>query len=361
MKSTKMGGQFNRVLRNKVSHMILFALMLFMDSILGQDKGKPLPLFQSHEILNLSLEADFKKVTGNSDDSTTFPARLTLTDNDGAVRTLDVRVRSRGKTRREKDVCTFPPLRLEFSRKETINTPFEGQKALKLVTHCKNPDFNEQNVIVEYLIYRAYQLFTDSAFCVRPAIIDYIDTGKKGDTLRKFAFFIEKEKNLAERLNAIEIEGEKLHPNRTLPLQTCMMDMFQYMIGNTDYSIWELHNTILVVDSARTRPPVAIPYDFDWSGLVSSTYAEPHSLIGTSDVTERVYRGFKKDAPIVEHTIMVFRLKKPEIYALFQNYPLLEEKRKKKALNYLDGFFWTIDNERRVQTEFFERARIVHD
>lgn len=324
---------------------------------LGQEAGDPLPLFQSDELLQLNLEADFKKVVSNSDDSTLFPALMTLTDNDGMTRTINLELRSRGKTRREKDVCAFPPLRLEFKKKETKNTPFEGQKALKLVTHCNKADFYEQNIIVEYLIYRTFNLFTDSSFRVRPAMISYIYPGKKPDTLQRFAFFIEREKHLAERLHAMEIENEQIHPNRMLPLHTCMMDMFQYMIGNTDYSSWDLHNTILVVDSARTRPPVAIPYDFDWSGLVGSLYAEPHPVIGTEDVSERVYRGFLKDAPIVYHTIEVFRMKKPEIYTLFETYPLLEESRKKKALEYLDGFYRVLDSDRRIQTEFFERAR----
>jgi hypothetical protein len=348
---------------NKTAHLILLAGLISLSSLNAQDKStvQSMPLFQSDEILYLDMEADFKTVFSVKDDSTYFPAKLSLTDNSGNRKTIEIEIRTRGKTRRENDVCTFFPLRLNFPKNETKNTPFEGQKAIKLVTHCKKADSYEQNIMVEYLIYKAYNVLTDSSFKVRAAIINYIDSGEKTDTVRKFAFFIEREKHLADRLNGIELESVKLHPNRTNPYQTCLMDMFQYMIGNTDYSITELHNVVLLSDSSRTSPPIAIPYDFDWSGLISATYAEPHPLIGTEDVTERVYRGFKKEREIVDRTIAVFNAKKQEIYKVFENYELLDIKEKEQTIKYLDEFYRIINNDRVVQKEFFDSARIVHN
>ena len=348
---------------NKTAYLIIIAGLISLSNLKAQDKssGQPMPLFQSEEILNLDLEADFKTVFSNTDDSTYFPATISLTDNAGLKRTINIQIRTRGNIRREKEVCLFTPLRLNFPKNGTENTPFEGQKALKLVTHCNKADNSEQNTIIEYLIYKAFNVLTDSSFKVRPAIINYIYSGKKADTVRRFAFFIEREKYLAERLHGIEIKSEKIRPDRTDPYHTCLMDMFQYMIGNTDYSVYEPHNIILIDDSSRTLPPVAIPYDFDWSGLVSASYAVPDPLINTEKVTERVYRGFKKQPEIVYHTIDVFNSKKQEIYQLFENFELLDKNRKKKAIEYLDGFYWVINNEKKVQVEFFDNARVVHE
>jgi hypothetical protein len=137
------------------------------------------------------------------------------------------------------------------------------------------------------------------------------------------------------------------------------MDMFQYMIGNTDYSSYDLHNMILISDSTRRFPPLPVPYDFDWSGLISANYAVPHPVVGTDHVTERVYRGFKKEEFIVYHTIKVFNARKPEIYQLFENFDLLEAKKKKDVVKYLDGFYEIINNEKKVKTVFFDGARVV--
>jgi hypothetical protein len=347
----------------KSAYLIIIAWLISLSNINAQEKitGQPLPLFQSEEILNLSLEADFKTVFSVKDDSTYFPAKITLTDNDGLERTIDIKIRTRGKTRRESDVCPFTPLRLNFPKKETINTPFEGQNAIKLVTHCYKTDKYEQNTIIEYLIYKAYNVLTDSSFKVRPAIINYIYAERKPDTVRKFAFFIEREKHLVDRLHFIELESEKFNPNLLNAFPTCLMDMFQYMIGNTDYSSYDLHNIILVSDSTRRFAPIPIPYDFDWSGLISADYAVPHPVIGTEYVSQRVYRGFKKEPFIVYHTIQVFNTRKQEIYQLFGSFELLDADRKKSVIKYLDDFFEIINDDKKVKTEFFDNARVVDE
>ena len=51
------------------------------------------------------------------------------------------------------------------------------------------------------------------------------------------------------------------------------MMLFEYMIGNTDMSIWALHNVRLVQKPNRTL--TAVPYDFDLSGFVHAPYAMP--------------------------------------------------------------------------------------
>jgi hypothetical protein len=345
----------------KTACLITIAVFVSFSNIVAQDNstGQPMPLFQSDEILNLVIEADLKTVFSVKDDSTYFPAKMTLTDNAGLERTIDIKIRTRGKTRREKDVCTFPPLRLNFPKKETINTPFEGQNAIKLVTHCDRARFYEQNTMKEYLIYKAYNVLTDSSFRVRPAMVTYIYSNGKADTVRKFAFFIEREKHLAERLHGIELTTDKFNPERLNAVPTCLMDMFQYMIGNTDYSSYDLHNIILLSDSTRKFPPVPVPYDFDWSGLISANYAVPHPVIGTEKVSERVYRGFKKEPFIVYYTIEIFKARKQKIYQVFENFELLDMDEKEEVFHYLDEFYEIINDDRRIKTEFFDNARVV--
>ena len=137
--------------------------------------------------------------------------------------------------------------------------------------------------------------------------------------------------------------------------------MFQYMIGNTDYSTYELHNIILISDSSRSFPPIAVPYDFDWSGLISAVYAVPHPLIHTEKVSERVYRGFKKQPEIILYAIHRFKAKKLEIYHLFESFELLESDRKKQIISYLDEFYDIINNERLIKMVFMDSARVLNN
>lgn len=347
---------------NKRLYFFILIMLAFSNLKAQNESGiQEIPLFRSNEILNLRLEADFKTVFRFKDDSTYFPAIINLTDDSGISNSLNIRIRTRGKTRRERDVCKFTPLRLRFPKKGVVHTVFAEQKAIKLVTHCNSQDFCEQNTIIEYLIYRAFNILTDSSLKVRPAMINYVYTGRKKDSVQKFAFFLEHDRHLAQRLGGIEIEGEKTHPNRFHTFHMCLVDMFQYMIGNTDYSAYELHNIKLIRDETRRLPPIAIPYDFDWSGLVSAFYAVPNPILHTEKVTDRVYRGFKKRPEIVYHSIKKFNNKKKEIYHLFNNFELLSKKERKHVIKYLDEFYRIINNKRLVQIEFVDKARIVHD
>lgn len=347
----------------KKIYLPLIWALLFCGNLKAQsgDATYSVSLFQSNKILNIRLEADYKTVFSVKDDSTYFPATITFTDDSGDTKILDIEMRTRGKTRRERDVCKFTPLRLKFSEDEVENTAFAEQKAIKLVTHCNIQDFSEQNTIIEYLIYRAFNILTDSSLRVRPAMINYVFADSKKDSIQKFAFFIEHDKHLAERLNLIEIEDVKIHPNRMNVFHTCLMDMFQYMIGNTDYSAYELHNIKLLSHESRKLPPIAIPYDFDWSGLVSAFYAVPNPKLHTEKVSERVYRGFKKQPEIVYHSIKRFNNKKKEIYQLFENCELLKKSERKQSIRYLNEFYRIINDKRLVQIEFINNARIVHD
>lgn len=344
---------------NKFASALLFLLLLAGAQAVSQDKnrGKTVPLFESDEILHLDLKTDFKAVFAESDDSTYFPAELTFTDNSGHPRTISVDIRQRGETRRKKTTCSFAPLRLKFPKQITDGTPFGDQKTIKLVTHCNNGNAFEQNIVAEYLVYKAFNVLTDSSFKVRPALINYISTGKKADTLQKFAFFIEREKHLAQRLEGDEIETDKVHPDRLNPYQTCLVDLFEYMIGNTDYSIYERHNMVIVSDPSGQPPFIPVPYDFDWSGLVSAGYAVPNPKFNTSDVKQRIYRGLKRDRETVDRVIRLFNERKTAIYAVFETYDLLEPGERKQITKYLDDFYWTINNENQVMVEFFERAR----
>ncbi len=133
------------------------------------------------------------------------------------------------------------------------------------------------------------------------------------------------------------------------------------MIGNTDYSAYEMHNVILVADKQQKLPPIAIPYDFDWSGIVSAFYAEPNPILNTKSVDERVYRGFKKDIEIININILRFNQKKEEIYALFNDFELLRQSERKRILKYLDEFYKIINDQELVKIEFINNARIMHN
>ena len=241
---------------------LLFILGFLCSSLMlfSQDQG--LPLFYDDDVLELRIEADFKEISLNHDDSTYFPARIQFVNKDGKLISKKIEVRSRGNFRRQKKNCSFPPLQLKFKPKKFKNTYFEGQKAIKLVTHCKKSKKNEQNILLEYLVYKSYNILTDTSFNVRLAKINYVFAGKKKDSIQRYAFFIERPKHLAKRLGGRVADLKRVHQDKTAYDHMNMLAIFQYMMGNTDWSVYNNHN-VKFLSLVPGEPHVVVPYDFD--------------------------------------------------------------------------------------------------
>ncbi len=330
--------------------------MIFANNATAQDlsKSKIVPLFSTNEVLHLTIRGDIKSVLKDiTDDREEHPAVVEYIQDNDTVR-LNVKMETRGNFRRSNENCSFPPLSLNFKKKETPKTVFEGINKIKLVTHCRsgNKQF-QQYVIEEYLIYRTYNIITDTSYRARLAWITYYDTVSEKVIQDSYAILIEPDKVLEERLGLIEFEKKYVMQEKTKYDHAAKLSVFQYMIGNTDWAVTTLHN-IKLFTSDTTQPAYAIPYDFDWSGLINALYAKPLPRFGTTSVTERVFRGFCRSLDEFKTTFEFYNSKKADFYTLYQDFDMLKESEKKRIIQYLDDFYKIIENERLIKVEFLD-------
>ena len=87
----------------------------------------PKPLFAGDDVLSLTLTGPLDTI---SRDVAAKPVSGVLTVGGAAPESLPVTLSVRGKTRRKKDICSFPPLRVEFAQKPGPSSLFKGQKRL---------------------------------------------------------------------------------------------------------------------------------------------------------------------------------------------------------------------------------------
>ena len=240
-----------------------------------------------------------------------------------------------------------------------INTIFVGQEKIKLVTHCRSRhDLYEQNVLKEYLAYKLYNLFAEESYYVRLVHVTYADVKGKLDTLNKMAFLIEPTKQMAQRNGCERLQVSNIHQTKTNKHKTMVMAIFQYLIGNTDWSVWVQHNTILLKED--TSPvPIVVPYDFDWSGLVNPPYAVPSEFLPIETVRTRLYRGYCRTDAELQPALNEFIQSKDEIYQTCNSIPFLSEKELKKVLKYIDDFYKIIENPKKVELEFHSKCRTI--
>lgn len=310
-------------------------------------------LFQTSDPLPFTLSADFKAVNKDRNPNSVkrFPAVLSVVGDDGETRAIPVNLRTRGHSRLIHN-CGFVPIRVEFPKEEVKGTPFEKQEALKLGTHCHGSKEYEQYGLREYLAYRIFNLFTPRSFRVRLAKATYVDS-KSGETLlNRYAMFLESEADLARRLEGRIAElPRSLFRNLDSETLTLMM-LFQYMIGNTDFSIFVLHNVRLVQNQARVLHPV--PYDFDYSGLVDARYAVPSRLLNLKTVLERSYRGPCRTLEELQPFVAAFREKKADVMSTVDSVPGIDSGSRRGAKQYLEEFYTTINNPGSLKRELVD-------
>ena len=314
--------------------------------------------FQSGNIIRISLKFDIKEFVRSKYKGEYQKAQLSIYNLDSNIVEKEIRIRSRGVMR--KSFCHLPPIKLNFKETEFDNDSLNDINSLKLVTHCKNSATFEQYLLKEFLVYRMYNLLTDSGFRVKLLQIDYIDSEDKVKPMTKYGFIIESNNHLAERLHGIRIDRAGVNTWDTDSYHTSLTAVFQYMIGNTDWAIPVPHNFKLVKPSVPTSSILAIPYDFDYSGMVNTGYAIPAEELGIETVRTRVYRGFC--LPSQDHYQRIFKVfleNKQAMFSLVEDFELLDKKSRPEMLEYLEEFYKILENPRLANQEIIGVCRPI--
>ncbi len=300
------------------------------------------PLFATREPLAFTLIANFGNIAKDRDSTSKVrhPATLVVVDSAGSERKIPVQLRTRGHFRLKRSTCRFVNLLVLFPGKKTLaGTPFEGQESLKLGGHCQDDDRYEQLLRREYLAYQILNEVTPRSFRARLASGSYIDSASGKKLTTRAAMFIEHEDDVAARAGGKVREFRRALFDDVDFKTLDRMAIFEYMIGNTDWSIYALHNVRLVVtDSVGVLP---IPYDFDFSGLVNAPYAGPAPQLQIRSVRERLYRGPCRTWDELAPTVAGFTALRPAIMALPARVPGLDRGEVRDAEEFLAAFFQT--------------------
>jgi hypothetical protein len=205
------------------------------------------------------------------------------------------------------------------------------------------PCRGDEYIVREWLVYKLYNLVTPASFRARLVRVRMQDAGNKKEPPPFYGILLEEEKQMAKRNSFIPVE-KKLQPQKTQQEAFLTMAVFQYLVGNTDWSVQYLQNIKLIAKDS-TATPITVPYDFDHAGIVDCPYAQPPELLNMVSVRERRYRGYcvqnmEQFEPVIAH---YNRLKK-DIYNLYSGCELLHPKYIKFSRLYLDEFYKTINN-----------------
>jgi hypothetical protein len=308
--------------------------------------------FADDSVFQATLSFDITKLVNGKSKPTYMPAFFTCKVNDSII-TEEIRLIARGKTRRQ--LCYMPPVKLDFSN--TSSPKLSTLGSLKLVCACRPNSNYEQLLLGEYLIYKIYNLITEKSFRVRLLKLDYENRRTKKRALTQHAFLIEDVKDLAKRNGCKEVKDPKLSAQYTDRLQFTYFSIFQYMIGNTDWGVSMNHNSVLISPKNDSMAnPMAVPYDFDYSGLLDADYAIPTEGLGIEHVRQRLYKGSARTKEELDEVLGVFKQQKENIYRLIQNFTLLSIYNRNRMVYYIDDFYKLINDAQVAKSIFIDNA-----
>ena len=304
----------------------------------------PAPVWTADAPLDFTLYSEYSKLKKDRYDQVPYhPATLVYQGESGEVR-IPLQIRARGIWRRKN--CEIPPVRLNFQKDSTKNTQYAKLDKVRLMLPCKGGEDYQQYVLQEYQLYRVQALVMPNlTLQARLAHVTQIDVDKKDTVRNAMGFLLEEDEEMADRIGAKIEKIKGAAPEDLNGYESAMFGVWQYFVGNTDFSIAGLHNVVLLFKDSSYIPTA---HDYDWGGAVSTKYARPAPQLNIRTVEQRLMRGPCTTPENFDKVFALFREKKDAIYALYTQTPPpgLKPDVVKKTLKYFDDFYSTINNER---------------
>jgi hypothetical protein len=223
--------------------------------------------------------------------------------------------------------------------------------------------------MLEYLVYKLYNLITPVSFRVRAAEVTYRDSAADPGVTR-FGYLIEDIHEVAGRNEREELAAasHQVSLGQLDARATTRAAILEYMIGNLD---WEFlasaageaccHNMRLLAAQGATpataRAVTPVPYDFDYTGFVDSPYAGPAPGVPIEKLTERYFRGFCAMSGEVPAVAQEYLARRAAMKALIDNQPGLTQQFRDKTDRFMDGFFATLNDPGRLQSQLVRHCR----
>lgn len=335
-----------------MQYMKQFITLFFCVSIIfaQNDQNK---LFSTEEALEAKIAFSTKQLRKSFNDTVYFDVPLHYKV-DGEWKQMEIGVRARGNFRRS--TCYYPPVKVDLKKGQTKGTLFKGQKKMKLVLPCLQQKDKNDNILKELMVYKFYELISPYHFKTRRLKLKFKDLNKNNSVEETInAFFIEDDKKVAKRHEG-KVAERFIHPLAMHSDIAVRNAMFQYMIGNTDFSVAYQHNGKLLFVGKKFLP---LPYDFDMSGFINPSYAVVNETLDLKNIRQRKYRGFKRDKSEFYDARDYFVDNKAAMFSIMQTFEkdFDSPKEYQEAYAYLQSFFEIIENDDAFEENVINQAR----
>jgi hypothetical protein len=283
-----------------------------------------------------TLELDLDELVDHKKTNQYFPARVKTPDGNA----FNIEVRPRGKFRRKN--CEIPPVKLKFSKKTLRTHHLDTLNEVKMLIPCFNNTRGEELILREYAAYKLYEKINPEG-SVRARLVRLTIHDQRAGKARKpvHALLIEHEEEVAARLKGRLEEVYNLPEDSLSAKHSALNVVFQYMIGNTDWETRNVRNIYLLRPFSGGRL-IPVPFDFDFSGLVSAPYATPGAATGLEKVQDRLLMADGIPTDELRRAVQAVKSQQPELTAICRA-AYLDKDTAEALTRYLQAFFQAAD------------------
>lgn len=294
------------------------------------------------EGVKITLEADLTTIIANKKTNQYFPG--TLLTEDG--KTYAIELRPRGKFRRK--ISEIPPLKIKFKKKLLAAEGLDTLNEIKLVLPTADKASGDELIVKEYLAYKMFERLTPASVRAKLVRLTIRDTHVEKSKKTMYAILVEDEEETCARLKGSPVSEYGIPTDSLIAQQAALAVMFQYLIGNTDWEIAMMRN-VRLMRSNETGKVLVLPYDFDFSGLVSAPYASPSSESGLKTVRDRFLMSSGLKLEHLKRATQAIRAAKKDLYEICRS-KYLSKATAAEMIEYLDTFFQLVEAKDEVPT-----------
>lgn len=300
--------------------------------------------FNQEQILKVELKLDMEALHANKKSNEYQKAKFSIIGINN-IETYSVKVRARGRFRRVKS--EMPPLKLKFSKKELIAQGLSEDNDYKLVTHFYDSKQGDDAVLREYLAYKLYNQLSGQSFRVQLAEVTYIDKNTNEANTR-YGILIEDSDQMASRVGGQICEDCFNRPEAEYDATNLQLHaLFQYMIGNTDWSL-KMNRNLKLVKVETTGKYVTVPYDFDFSGFVNANYAVPNKDYQLTTLRDRAFLGSANMPKALMAAKGMMIAKRAAMEKTIKDFTIMSRKSRKDLLEYMDSFYTALETQQEL-------------
>ena len=296
--------------------------------------------------LTIRLTTDFDSLLYYKMDEKYMDSAFEVYEGRELLYTMRTRVRSRGNMR--KQLCEWPPLKIDFRKSELRSNGFSARDKVKLVLPCLEDPLKREYLYREYLVYQLYSVIDTLA--LRSKLIDLqiqdIDT-----LYRTPAFILEDEEVFAARHNAELIESGVIRPEALDRKSYLRLVFFQYLIANSDWDVSRRHN-LYTLKLEREKRLIPVAYDFDYSGIVNQEFDPKAMAFPRMDMTQRKLRLNEIERDELNYIIQFYNNKQSELIELCRSADYLSEETRLMFENEIISFFRILNSRKQRNLHF---------